>query len=67
MTRFVMRLITANKIYQRVQPLGENPLIGRMVPEFNRKDIRELIRSLKIRQFDNFSFDFFIFVERKMT
>jgi toxin ParE1/3/4 len=35
--------ITTNKIYQRVQPLGENPLLGRMVPEFNKKDIRELI------------------------
>ncbi len=35
--------ITANKIYQRVQPLSENPLMGRIVPEFNRKEIRELI------------------------
>jgi len=35
--------ITTNKIYQRVQPLIENPLMGRMVPEFNKKDIRELI------------------------
>jgi toxin ParE1/3/4 len=35
--------ITTNKIYQRVQPLSENQLMGRMVPEFNKKDIRELI------------------------
>ena len=35
--------ITANKIYQRVQPLIENPYLGRMVPEFNEKHIRELI------------------------
>ena len=35
--------ITANKIYQRVQPLSENPLMGRIVPEFNKKDIRELL------------------------
>jgi len=35
--------ITANKIYQRVQVLTDNPLIGRIVPEFNEKFIRELI------------------------
>jgi len=35
--------ITANKIYQRVQPLSENPHLGRMVPEFNKKYIRELV------------------------
>jgi toxin ParE1/3/4 len=35
--------ITANKIYQRVQSITENPFIGRMVPEFNEKSIRELI------------------------
>ena len=35
--------ITANKIFQRVQPLSESPLMGRIVPEFNKKDIRELI------------------------
>ena len=36
-------IITANKIYQRVQPITDNPYIGRMVPEFNEKSIRELI------------------------
>lgn len=35
--------ITVNKIYQRVQPLNDNPLIGRIVPEFANKTIRELI------------------------
>ena len=35
--------ITANKIYQRVQPLIENPYLGRMVPEFNENHIRELL------------------------
>jgi addiction module RelE/StbE family toxin len=35
--------ITANKVYQRVQPLFENPNLGRMVPEFSEKHIRELI------------------------
>jgi len=35
--------ITANKIYQRVQPIIENPYIGRMVPEFSVKSIREVI------------------------
>jgi addiction module RelE/StbE family toxin len=35
--------ITANKIYQRVQPITDNPYIGRMVPEFNEKLIREVI------------------------
>jgi addiction module RelE/StbE family toxin len=35
--------ITTNKIYYRVQPLCENPFMGRMVPEINKKDIRELI------------------------
>ena len=34
--------ITANKIYQRVQPIIENPYIGRMVPEFSVKLIREV-------------------------
>jgi toxin ParE1/3/4 len=37
--------ITANKIYQRVQPIIENPYIGRMVPEFSKKSIREIIDS----------------------
>ena len=34
--------ITTNKIYQRVQPIIENPYIGRMVPEFSKKSIREI-------------------------
>ena len=35
--------ITANKIYQRVQPIIENSYIGRMVPEFSVKSLREVI------------------------
>jgi len=35
--------ITSNTIYQRVQPIMDNPLIGRIVPEFNRKLVKELI------------------------
>jgi toxin ParE1/3/4 len=35
--------ITVNKIYQRAQEVIENPLIGRIVPEFGSKSIRELI------------------------
>ena len=35
--------ITANKVYQRVQPLADHPLLGRIAPEFNEKNIRELI------------------------
>jgi toxin ParE1/3/4 len=35
--------ITAKKIYNRVQPISDNPFMGRMVPEFNEKLIRELI------------------------
>jgi plasmid stabilization system protein ParE len=35
--------ITANKIYQRVQPVIENAYIGRMFPEFSKKSIREII------------------------
>ena len=34
--------ITVSKIYQRVQPVSENPHIGRMVPEFLVKSIREV-------------------------
>jgi toxin ParE1/3/4 len=34
--------ITVNKIYQRTQPISDNPLIGRMVPEFLVKSIREV-------------------------
>ena len=35
--------ITTNKIYNRVQPIADNPYIGRMVPEFDEKKIREII------------------------
>ena len=35
--------ITVNKIYHRVQPIAENPYMGRLVPEFKQKTIRELI------------------------
>jgi toxin ParE1/3/4 len=35
--------ITSNRIYNRVQPIADNPFVGRMFPEFNEKMIRELI------------------------
>ncbi len=35
--------ITTHKIYQRAQEIIDNPFIGRIVPEFNEKFIRELI------------------------
>ena len=35
--------ITTNKIYQSAQQVVENPLIGRIVPEFNNTSIRELV------------------------
>ena len=35
--------ITTNKIYQSVQPIIENPYMGRMVPQFSKKSIREII------------------------
>ena len=35
--------ITTNKIYQRAQLVALNPYVGRIVPEFNEKSIRELI------------------------
>jgi len=35
--------ITTNTIYQRVQPIKDNPFIGRVVPEFNEKLIREIV------------------------
>ena len=34
---------TTNKIYQRVQLIAENPFTGKIVDEFNKKSIRELI------------------------
>jgi addiction module RelE/StbE family toxin len=35
--------ITSLKIYSRVQDIIGNPHIGRIVPELNKKDIREII------------------------
>jgi len=35
--------ITVQKIYQRAQTITISPLIGRIVPEFNKTHIRELI------------------------
>jgi addiction module RelE/StbE family toxin len=35
--------LTTNKIYQRSQEIINNPYLGRIVPEFNDKLIRELI------------------------
>ncbi len=35
--------ITSNKIYQRAQVVAQNPYVGRMVPEYNEKSIREVI------------------------
>lgn len=35
--------LTVNKIYHRAQVLTDNPSLGRIVPEFNEKSIRELI------------------------
>jgi len=34
--------ITTNKIYQITQVISDKPFIGRIVPEFNEKLIREL-------------------------
>ena len=39
--RYAENLI--QKIFERAELLESNPLIGRMVPEFRRKDMRELI------------------------
>ena len=35
--------ITVNKIYLRAQDIIDNPFVGRIVPEFNDKMIREVI------------------------
>lgn len=35
--------ITVNKIYQRVQDIINNPFVGREVPEFSDKLIREVV------------------------
>ena len=35
--------VTVSKIYNKVQKLNPNPKIGRYVPEFEIKNIRELI------------------------
>ena len=35
--------LTVNRLYNRVQPISENPYMGRIVPEFNEKPIREIL------------------------
>jgi len=35
--------IVVNQIYSKVQTASSNPNIGRIVPEFNQKDIREIL------------------------
>ena len=35
--------ITIDRIYQKARLIKNNPLIGRIVPEFNNKNIKELI------------------------
>lgn len=35
--------ITVNKIYNRAQIIIDNPYVGRIVPEINKKVIREVI------------------------
>lgn len=35
--------ITVNKIYDRAQDIIDNPYVGRIVPELNKKVIREVI------------------------
>jgi plasmid stabilization system protein ParE len=35
--------ITTNRIYQRAQEIIDNPYLGRIVPEFNEKFVRELV------------------------
>ncbi len=35
--------ITLNKIYQRAQIIIENPMMGRVLPEFNNTTIREIL------------------------
>lgn len=35
--------ITVSKIYQRAQTIIANPFIGRVVPEFENKNIREIV------------------------
>jgi toxin ParE1/3/4 len=35
--------IVVNQIYLRAQIISNNPSIGRIVPEFNQKNIREII------------------------
>ncbi len=35
--------LTTNKIFRRAQDLELNPYLGRVVPEFNEKLVRELI------------------------
>ena len=35
--------ITVTRLYNRVQPVSENPYMGRIVPEINEKPIREIL------------------------
>jgi toxin ParE1/3/4 len=35
--------ITSNKIYHKAQGIATNPYLGRMIPEFNEKFLREII------------------------
>lgn len=35
--------IVVNQIYSKVQLISSNPNIGRIVPEFNQKNIREIL------------------------
>ena len=41
---YVYAQITVNSLYNSVDILEQNPLAGRIVPEFNNRAIRELIR-----------------------
>ena len=36
-------IITVNKIYQRAEIIISNPYVGRIVPEINNEQVRELI------------------------
>ena len=36
-------IITVNQVYHNAQMISDNPMIGRVVPEFNEKSIREVL------------------------
>ncbi len=40
--------MTSNKRYQRAQLVAQNPYIGRTVPAFSEKSIREVIESVEV-------------------